>query len=363
MYAFGVLLFELMTGVKPIAGDSVERIFYSILNEPLNLEPHAAGRRAQAGCRPGGPLHRQESGERPQGFAPVCADLERSSPRRMRPRWCSEAPADPYRSRPPRPAWLSAGDRAAVVALAAVGTSLRGRSRNRTPVGEESPLRRCRRCLATSAGRHGAGAGGRVPVRREERTVTLPAFYIDKTEVTNGVRGLLQGHGHAAAARFPADKPDYPVVNVSILDAQALCHVGRQASAHRARMGEGGARRRWPLMFPWGNDRDPARANVGHEACRPDADCAGGAEPFTAAANGRQRVGTGRPILILRTDTCWSIRKVLTPQTPEDERGTLRGRGLQLIRSVPNEVSGTSTPLPARWKHPNIGFRCVKDAQ
>jgi len=39
VYAFGVLLFELLSGVKPIAGESVERLFYSILNEPLNLEP------------------------------------------------------------------------------------------------------------------------------------------------------------------------------------------------------------------------------------------------------------------------------------------------------------------------------------
>src|SRR5580704_5845457 len=39
VYAFGILLFELLTGLKPIAGDTVERIFYSILNEPLNLDP------------------------------------------------------------------------------------------------------------------------------------------------------------------------------------------------------------------------------------------------------------------------------------------------------------------------------------
>ena len=39
VYAFGILLFELMTGSRPIEGDVVERIFYAILNEPLNLEP------------------------------------------------------------------------------------------------------------------------------------------------------------------------------------------------------------------------------------------------------------------------------------------------------------------------------------
>jgi serine/threonine-protein kinase len=39
VYAFGVLLFELMSGQKPVAGDTVERIFHHILYEPLNLEP------------------------------------------------------------------------------------------------------------------------------------------------------------------------------------------------------------------------------------------------------------------------------------------------------------------------------------
>ena len=39
VYAFGVLLFELLTGKKPVQADAVERIFYSILNEPLKMEP------------------------------------------------------------------------------------------------------------------------------------------------------------------------------------------------------------------------------------------------------------------------------------------------------------------------------------
>lgn len=39
VYAFGVLLFELMAGTKAISGDTVERIFSQILYEPLSLEP------------------------------------------------------------------------------------------------------------------------------------------------------------------------------------------------------------------------------------------------------------------------------------------------------------------------------------
>jgi serine/threonine protein kinase len=39
VYAYGILVFELLTGAKPVMGDSIERIFQLILYEPLNLEP------------------------------------------------------------------------------------------------------------------------------------------------------------------------------------------------------------------------------------------------------------------------------------------------------------------------------------
>ena len=75
MYAFGVLMFELMTGAKPIAGDTVERIFYQILQEPLNVEPMR-----QAGIpEPVIDLVRRctekDPAQRPQGFDEVCARI------------------------------------------------------------------------------------------------------------------------------------------------------------------------------------------------------------------------------------------------------------------------------------------------
>jgi eukaryotic-like serine/threonine-protein kinase len=39
VYAFGILMFELLTGSKPVLGDTVEKIFQVILYEPLNLDP------------------------------------------------------------------------------------------------------------------------------------------------------------------------------------------------------------------------------------------------------------------------------------------------------------------------------------
>ena len=44
VYAFGILLFELMTGASRSPATSVEKIFQQILYEPLNLEPLARWR-------------------------------------------------------------------------------------------------------------------------------------------------------------------------------------------------------------------------------------------------------------------------------------------------------------------------------
>ena len=39
VYAFGILLFEILTGSKPVEGKSIEKIFQQILYEPVNLAP------------------------------------------------------------------------------------------------------------------------------------------------------------------------------------------------------------------------------------------------------------------------------------------------------------------------------------
>ena len=39
VYAFGILLYELVTGIRPVKDGSVDQIFQAILTEPLNMEP------------------------------------------------------------------------------------------------------------------------------------------------------------------------------------------------------------------------------------------------------------------------------------------------------------------------------------
>jgi serine/threonine-protein kinase len=86
VYAFGVLLYELLTGIRPVGGDSVDQIFHKIIYDPLDL---AALKTAGVPDAVIGLVARCTSKQliqRPQGLAIVCDDLEKvakppSSPR------------------------------------------------------------------------------------------------------------------------------------------------------------------------------------------------------------------------------------------------------------------------------------------
>lgn len=77
VYAFGVMLAEILSGEKPITAETVDKIFEQILNQPLNLEPL----RAKGVPRPVIDLvvrcTAKNPAERPQGFRAVCIEIER----------------------------------------------------------------------------------------------------------------------------------------------------------------------------------------------------------------------------------------------------------------------------------------------
>jgi formylglycine-generating enzyme required for sulfatase activity len=110
----------------------------------------------------------------------------------------------------------------------------------------------------------GADAGGEED-EHPAHTVTLPSFFLDRTEVTNAAYAecveakschpanpVIASSTHAGPD-VGFHRPNQPVVGVSWSDARAFCEwkhkrLPREAEFERAVRGDDGRR------FPWGND-------------------------------------------------------------------------------------------------------------
>lgn len=77
VYAFGIMLFELFTGSKPIGGESIDKVFMQILQEPLNLEPLRQSGAPQAVVEMVERCTAKMPQQRMQGFGAITVELER----------------------------------------------------------------------------------------------------------------------------------------------------------------------------------------------------------------------------------------------------------------------------------------------
>jgi serine/threonine-protein kinase len=99
VYAFGILLFEVLTGLKPIVGDSVEKIFNQILYQPISLEPLKAQKIPPAVSTLIERCTAKQPAQRPPGLGVVVEELEQildpARPVSGRGRTAQRAPAGP----------------------------------------------------------------------------------------------------------------------------------------------------------------------------------------------------------------------------------------------------------------------------
>jgi hypothetical protein len=349
VYSFGVLLYELLTGVKPIAGETVERIFYSILNETLDVEPLRKAGVPQSVCDIVTQCTLKAPAARPQGLGPVCASLESilaeiDAPTMLLPGVVEPPPV------PPRPAWLLP-----VVLLFVLGLGLglyfAIKPKQLAPFIDA----KSGRMVLVPAGTFLAG-------EKKQPTVPIPAFYIDKTEVTNAAyRSFCGATSRPLPDGFPVDKPSYPVVNISILDAAEFAKwAGERLPS--ALQWENAARGADGRLFPWGNNKDATLANLG-----PD----GEIHPATGFPKGASPCGALNMIgnvwelvyeLTAPSDFALHNYPSLDPQpTREDSWYQIRGGSFK--EGLQDGLVWDWTTIPSRWKDTNIGFRCVKEAQ
>jgi eukaryotic-like serine/threonine-protein kinase len=181
----------------------------------------------------------------------------------------------------------------------------------------------------------------------------LPAFYLDRTEVTN-----------AAFSKYSpvAGAPELPVVNVTYDEARLYCaSVGKRLPQpqewEKAVRGEDG--RRWP----WGGTDDASRANLGRAGGAVDkADShPASASPYgivNLIGNVWEWVDDPRRPMPRNIDTLAGL--LSPPPTAGEPWYAVRGGAFD---TPPEEALPYKfLVLPARYKARNLGFRCAMAA-
>ncbi len=378
IYAFGILLFELMTGSRPIEGEVVERIFYAILNEPINLEPLRG-----AGAPPAiydlvKRCTAKNPGERPQDFTEVC-DVIEGNERNVTDRKAATTvmPALPQTAAPsaagPKPAWMKMAMIGAPALLAVIlglvllwpsgktGNPEATSKKGTTSVGNSKQ----ERVIQTPTGQMMLVPAGKFLYGPDRQEASTSAYYIDETEVPNSAYDqFCAATGRTPPPGFAANRPDLPVVNVSFADASAFAQwAGKRLPT--ALEWEKAARGTDGRAFPWGNDQDVSRVNLESKGLEPVTAFPGGASPYGALNMlgnvwewvSEPKTPSDKTIKMFRDNV-----KLKPPANAEEPWYVIRGLSYEHGRAGMQNGLVDSGTAPARAQLPALGFRCVKDA-
>jgi serine/threonine protein kinase len=353
VYSFGIVLYELFTGERLVTGDSMERLFYVILNEnPDPAKLAAAGAPASLTdlilrCTAKKPEDRLQSfGAIRHILNSIIAEVRDGAP----------APARPA---PPKPSTIQIGPIIAVgVAAILIGTlGLWFLTRKSAPpANPPGPVA----SLTAKGGEMALIPAGEFLFGSARSPVKLPAFYLDVTEVSNNAyREFATAAGRTLPDGFAADAPDLPISNVTYADAKAFCAwAGKRLPDERE--WEKGARGADGRNYPWGNTETPANANVAAKAPVPVHSFEAGASPYKLLhMTGNVWEWVDHPHTP-STQAIESFSRILSPPpTASEPWHYIKGGAFD--RVLAEGVAYEWSSVPGRLANPSIGFRCALD--
>jgi serine/threonine-protein kinase len=356
VYAFGVLLFELLSGQKVFVADTVERIFYSILNVPLDVTPLENAGVPQAVIQLVAACNAKAAAERPQGFGPIIVEIERllgggqreAPPIERQPE--PPAPPAPRKSRTP----LLVAGLAAMLVVGMIGAYFVFKPAPAPKVVELAKV------ISTPTGDMVLVPAGEFLYGETKLSASLPAYYIDKTEVSNAAYArFCQAANRPMPDGFVASHPAYPVVNVTVGDARQFAQWAGKRLPNDLEW-EKAARGADGRAFPWGSDRDKSRANTGTSELQPVAGFLSGASPYGAlqmVGNAWELVDKQRAPAADQTP----FKSMHPPVGPGEAWYMIRGESAW--EPLADGAIWDSAAVPERWKDLHVGFRCVRDTK
>ncbi len=368
VYSFGLLFYELLTGLRAVNGDAIEAVMFQILSLPLDPAPMVnAGVPSQVRALVLRCVEKNVE-DRPQSFRDVVEELrglisglaiDKTQP--VFAKTIPLAASAPLISVPDLPVSIKAplveakkSRRAiwvgfvALLVLLAAGASWWLTQINK---GETLPAHR-----ATPAQPREVPGMIYIPAGSflsgpKNTPVSLAAFYIDATEVSNAE---FAEYCRANGCALPEGAPDLPVVRVTVARARAYAAwKGKRLPAalewERAARGTNGAK------FPWGDAADPSRADVAGKSLKPVKSYSAYPE-YQMAGNAWEMVeGEVTP----SDEAVATFAKLLTPPlAPQDKWITMRGGSFNT--PLPAAVAYEFAAIPERYSSSDIGFRCAK---
>jgi len=351
-FSLAVVAYELLSGTKPFAGDSLPAVLHSVLftvPAPVHtLNPVVPVRAAEV-------LARAMAKDPAQRYA-TCAEFAADFDAALG----GIAPPDaPTR----RSAWkLIVAALVVMIAIAAGIGAYLWHIWNRPPA----------TFLALPSGDMVLVEAGEALIGRERQPARVEAFYIDETEVTN--RAYAQFCQATGCAAPPGADAELPVVNVTFEDAQAFARWAgkRLPTALEWEMAARGAK---GLNYPWGDEFRPGVANIPQSAAEARSAVLA---PANSNASGASSCGA---LNMLGNVWEW-VNSTATPPPGEEFAGYeqmfrdltpplsaaepfFQARGGSYRFYVPAgqmpALVYDASPVPARARKPDIGFRCAKN--
>ncbi len=351
VYAFGILTYELLTGDKPVKGESVERLFYAILNEPLNPEPLRQASIPQPIIDFVLRCTAKKAPDRYPSFTAVAAELQK---------FLSKPDPVAIVTEPPR----KSGKLVAIVLASLVLAGVAGAVWWAWP----KPKAVLPVTITTTTGPMMLVPAGRFLYGQDKKATIVPDFYVDRSEVSNfHYAKFCEETGHALPANFPQDRPGLPVVNVTIVDAQAFARWAKKRLPNSQEW-EKAARGIDGRMYPWGDQAELSRANVSdnpkmvNPRLEPVNSFFEGESPFKVlhmAGNALEYVDDQT------TPSAAAVQQfatVLNPPAMANEPW-YSVKGGSFAKPLAAAVSYEWIPIPARYSAEDIGFRCVRSVQ